>query len=46
MENLTPEDFDYMMKLNLRAPLTLINLFEEDLVKSKGCVVNISCDKG
>ena len=35
-----------MVRLNLRAPLVLMTLFEEFLVRSRGCVVNISCDKG
>ena len=41
-----PADFDHMIQLNLRAPFYLMELFKEFLIESKGCIVNISCDKG
>ena len=41
-----PEDYDYMFQLNLRAPVILTELLQEHLKESKGCVVNVSCDKG
>lgn len=35
-----------MMDINLRTPFVLIQFFIEFLRASKGCVINVSCDKG
>lgn len=40
------EDFDEMMKLNLRVPLELIHHSVQHLIDSKGCIVNISSISG
>lgn len=34
------------MDVNLRAPFVMINMFKDLLIRSNGCVVNLSCDKG
>lgn len=37
-----PHDYDYMMDVNLRAVYYLSYLFHQQLIQSKGCIVNIS----
>lgn len=34
------------MDLNCRTPFVLMNFFLDFLTQSKGCVVNVSCDRG
>jgi NAD(P)-dependent dehydrogenase (short-subunit alcohol dehydrogenase family) len=46
IENTFPQDFDYMMDINLRLPFHLSNIFFPFLEKSKGCIVNVSCMSG
>jgi len=46
VENSFPQDFDYMMDLNLRLPFHLSNLFFPYLEKSRGCIVNVGCMMG
>lgn len=46
LETLHPIQYDLMMDVNLRAPLILTQLFTEALKTSKGCIVNVSCEKG
>ena len=35
-----------MMDINMRTPFVLSQLFFEYLQASRGCIVNVSCDKG
>ena len=46
VETTFPQDYDYLVDLNLRTPFVLIQFFLEFLRVSQGCVINISCDKG
>ena len=46
LESSFPQDHDYLMDINVRAPYTLINFFQDMLIAAQGCVVNISCLKG
>ena len=46
VETTFPQDFDYMMDLNLRLPFHLSNLFFPYLEKSSGCIVNVGCMMG
>lgn len=46
LESLHPISYDLMMDVNLRAPLLLTQLCTEQLKQSKGCIVNVSCEKG
>ena len=46
LENIFPNDHDYQMDVNCRAPYTLINFFQDMLIAGQGCVVNVSCIKG
>lgn len=41
-----PQDFDYLTDVHVRTPWILTQLFLELLKKSRGCIVNVSCDKG
>ena len=34
------------MDINCRTPFVLTNFFLDFLEKSKGCVINVGCDKG
>ena len=42
IENTFPQDFDYIVDINVRCPFHLINLFLPFLKRSKGAIVNIS----
>ena len=42
VEKTYPQDFDYIVDINVRCPFHLINLFLPFLKRSKGCVVNVS----
>ena len=46
IENTYPQDYDYIMDLNLRAAFHFTTLFDQFLEKSKGCIVSISCTMG
>ena len=46
IESTFPQDFDYLVDLNLRCPFHLMNLFAPYLEQSRGCVVNVSCAMG
>ena len=41
-----PQDHDYLMDVNFRAPYVLTNFFQDMLIAAQGCVVNMSCLKG
>ena len=42
IENTYPQDYDYIVDLNLRAAFHITSLLAGFLEKSKGCVVNVS----
>ena len=46
LESTKPQEFDLMMDTNMRTPFILMQIFMNDLKESKGCVVNVSSDKG
>ena len=46
LDNTFPQDHDYLMDVNMRAPYVLINFFQDMLIAAQGCVVNVSCIKG
>ena len=46
IESTFPQDFDYLVDVNLRCPFHLMNLCAPFLEQSKGCVVNVSCNMG
>lgn len=46
MESTFPQDYDYLMDLNLRTPFVLTHFFNEMLADCNGVVVNLSCEKG
>ena len=46
VESLFPQDYDYLMDLNLRSPFLLTLFFKKYLKHSQGCIVNISCTRG
>lgn len=35
-----------LMDVNLRSSFALINYFKDLLIEFKGCIVNLSCDRG
>ena len=41
-----PQDYDYLMDINMRTPFVLTQFFLEYLRETRGCVINVSCDKG
>lgn len=41
-----PQDFDYLTDVHVRTPWILTQLFLDMLKKARGCIVNVSCDKG
>lgn len=41
-----PQDFDYLTDVHVRTPWILTQLFLEMLKRNRGCIVNVSCDKG
>ena len=41
-----PQDWDYLTDIHVRAPFVLIHIFAEFLRKSRGCIINVSSDKG
>ena len=46
IESTQPQHYDLQMDVNLRAPFVLTHFFLEFLRNSKGCVINVSSDKG
>jgi len=49
VEGTFPQDFDYLMDINLRTPFILTQFFQHSLMNSEskqGCVVNVSCISG
>ena len=42
MDNLTMENYEYIMNVNLRAPIKLIQLAVPHLAKTQGNIINIS----
>ena len=46
IESTFPQDFDYLIDLNLRCPFHLMNLFAPFLEQTRGCIVNVSCAMG
>jgi len=46
LDNTFPQDHDYLMDVNMRAPFVLTNFFQDMLIPAQGCVVNMSCLKG
>jgi NADP-dependent 3-hydroxy acid dehydrogenase YdfG len=46
LETTFPQDHDYLMDVNVRAPFVLMNFFQDMLIAGQGCVVNVSCMKG
>jgi NAD(P)-dependent dehydrogenase (short-subunit alcohol dehydrogenase family) len=42
VENTFPQDYDYIVDLNLRAAFHITSLLTQFLEKSRGCVVNVS----
>lgn len=46
LDNTFPQDHDYLMDVNLRAPYVLINFFQDMLIAAQGCIINVSCIKG
>jgi len=46
LETTLPQDYDLQMDVNLRTPFVLTHFFLEFLRVSKGCVINVSSDKG
>mmetsp|Transcript_1084 Transcript_1084/g.1999 ORF Transcript_1084/g.1999 Transcript_1084/m.1999 type:complete len:214 (+) Transcript_1084:805-1446(+) len=46
LDSIFPQDHDYQMDVNVRAPFVLINFFQDMLIAGQGCIVNMSCIKG
>ena len=46
IENTYPQDYDYLMDINLRTPFLLTKFFQPLLQESRGSIVNVSCDRG
>ena len=46
VENTFPQDFDYLMDLNLRLAFHLTSFFFPYLEKTNGCIVNVACIQG
>eukprot|EP00357_Protocruzia_adherens_P012773 CAMPEP_0115015306 /NCGR_PEP_ID=MMETSP0216-20121206/26682_1 /TAXON_ID=223996 /ORGANISM="Protocruzia adherens, Strain Boccale" /LENGTH=475 /DNA_ID=CAMNT_0002385385 /DNA_START=2081 /DNA_END=3508 /DNA_ORIENTATION=- len=46
VETTYPQDFDYLMDINLRAVFHLTQLCAPFLEKTRGCIVNVSCQLG
>lgn len=38
-----PQDYDYLMDINIRSSVQLIQLFRPYIIESKGSIVNVSC---
>jgi NAD(P)-dependent dehydrogenase (short-subunit alcohol dehydrogenase family) len=46
LESTFPQDYDYLVDVNVRTPWLLTTFFSQCLKRSKGCIVNVSCEKG
>jgi NAD(P)-dependent dehydrogenase (short-subunit alcohol dehydrogenase family) len=46
LETTFPQDYDFLMDINLRTPFLLTQFFMDYLRQREGCIVNVSCDKG
>lgn len=46
LEQMFPQDYDYLVDVNLRTPFLLTQFFSQFLKKSKGVIINISSEKG
>ena len=46
IESTQPQEYDLTIDTNLRVPFILSQFFMDFLRKAKGCIVNISADKG
>ena len=46
IESTNPQDYDRMMDINMRTPFILMQFFMEFLRESRGCIINVSADKG
>ncbi len=46
LESTYPQDYDYLVDINLRTPFILTSFFTNALKDSKGIIINISCEKG
>ena len=46
IESTFPQDYDYLMDINLRCPFHMTLLFQQHLARSQGCIVNVSCQYG
>ncbi len=46
IESTFPQDYDYLMDINLRCPFHMTLLFHPHLARSNGCIVNVSCQYG
>lgn len=45
LETTFPQDYDFLMDINLRTPFLLTQFFMDFLRRRQGCIVNVSCDK-
>lgn len=41
-----PQDYDHLLDINMRAPFILFKVFRDYLIASKGCIINVTSDKG
>ncbi|CAG9326337.1 unnamed protein product [Blepharisma stoltei] len=46
LESTYPQDHDYIIDINLRAVYHIIHMCQSFLEKSRGCIVNLSCEWG
>lgn len=46
VETTFPQDYDYLVDVNLRAPFLLTKFFSDILKKTRGVIINVSCEKG
>lgn len=46
LESTYPQDHDYIIDINLRAVYHITHMCQSFLEKSKGCIVNLSCEWG
>ena len=46
LETTFPQDYDYLVDINVRCPFHMTLLFQKYLQMSKGCIVNVSSSNG
>ena len=46
VEQTFPQDYDFLVDVNLRTPMMLIKFFSQFLKKERGVIINVSCEKG